>query len=120
MLYAASTLAMAVLESAARIDDSGLPLNRYVVELVVPDAKWNRRRKRGSRFARWMGRDSEQHGVIRRRICLVRSESRNHFRAAVCDRSRGIHGAHQFAKRGREADHRDHRSPIPVQLVVPQ
>ena len=34
---------MAVLETAAHIDDSGLPLNRYLVEIDVPDAVWARR-----------------------------------------------------------------------------
>ncbi len=31
---------MAVLETAAHIDDSGLPLNRYLVEIDVPDNVW--------------------------------------------------------------------------------
>jgi RES domain-containing protein len=41
VLYAAPTIAIAVLETAAHIDDAGLPLNRYLVELTVPDAVWN-------------------------------------------------------------------------------
>lgn len=40
VLYAAPTIAMAVLETAAHIDDAGLPLNRYLVEITVPDAVW--------------------------------------------------------------------------------
>lgn len=44
VVYAAPTLAMAVLETAAHIDDSGLPLNKYVVEIEVPDAVWAARR----------------------------------------------------------------------------
>lgn len=39
-LYTAPTIAMAVLETAAHIDDAGLPLNRYLVEITVPDATW--------------------------------------------------------------------------------
>jgi RES domain-containing protein len=42
-LYAAPTIAMAVLETAAHIDDGGLPLNRYLVELTVPDTVWSGR-----------------------------------------------------------------------------
>ena len=40
VIYAAPTIAIAVLETAAHVDDSGLPLNRYLVELTVPDDVW--------------------------------------------------------------------------------
>ncbi len=40
VIYAAPSLAMAVLETAAHIDDSGLPLNKYVIEIDVPDEVW--------------------------------------------------------------------------------
>lgn len=40
VLYAAPTIAIAVLETAAHVDDTGLPLNRYLVELTVPDDVW--------------------------------------------------------------------------------
>jgi RES domain-containing protein len=43
VVYCAPTIAMAVLETAAHVDDSGLPLNRYLVEIEVPDAVWARR-----------------------------------------------------------------------------
>jgi len=39
-LYAAPTIAIAVLETAAHVDDSGLPLNRYLVQIEVPDTIW--------------------------------------------------------------------------------
>ena len=39
-VYAAPTIAMAVLETAAHVDDSGLPLNRYLVRIEVPDSVW--------------------------------------------------------------------------------
>lgn len=42
-LYAAPTIAMAVLETAAHIDDAGLPLNRFLVRLDVPDQAWSAR-----------------------------------------------------------------------------
>lgn len=40
VLYSAPTIGIAVLETAAHIDDAGLPLNRYLVRIVVPDAVW--------------------------------------------------------------------------------
>jgi RES domain-containing protein len=43
VLYAAPTLAMAVLETAAHIDDAGLPQNRFVVRIDVPDKIWRTR-----------------------------------------------------------------------------
>lgn len=43
VLYAAQTIAIAVLETAAHIDDAGLPLNRYLLELDVPDDIWDMR-----------------------------------------------------------------------------
>ena len=43
VVYCSPTIAMAVLETAAHVDDSGLPLNRYLVAIEVPDATWARR-----------------------------------------------------------------------------
>ena len=43
VLYAAPTIAMAVLETAAHIDDAGLPQNRFVVRLDVPEKTWRAR-----------------------------------------------------------------------------
>jgi RES domain-containing protein len=43
VVYCAPTIAMAVLETAAHVDDAGLPLDRYLVEIRVPDAIWARR-----------------------------------------------------------------------------
>lgn len=40
VVYAAPAISMAVLETAAHLDDGGLPLNRYLVEIEVPDAVW--------------------------------------------------------------------------------
>ena len=38
--YASLTLSLAVLETAAHIDDGGLPLNRYIIKIEVPDTVW--------------------------------------------------------------------------------
>ncbi len=40
VLYMAPTIAMAVLETAAHVDDAGLPLNKYLVRVDVPDVAW--------------------------------------------------------------------------------
>ena len=40
VVYAAPAISMAVLETAAHIDDGGLPLNRYLIEIDVSDAVW--------------------------------------------------------------------------------
>lgn len=43
VVYSAPSIAMAVLETAAHVDDAGLPLNRFLVEIDVPDEVWARR-----------------------------------------------------------------------------
>ena len=43
VIYAAPSIALAVLETAAHINDGGLPLNRYVVRIEVPDMAWDQR-----------------------------------------------------------------------------
>ena len=48
VIYCAPTIAMAALETAAHIDDSGLPLNRYLVEIDVPDGIWAQREELGA------------------------------------------------------------------------
>ncbi|WP_273388502.1 RES family NAD+ phosphorylase [Thermomonas hydrothermalis] len=44
VVYASTTLALAMLETVAHIDSHGLPLNRYVVWIDVPDDVWKARR----------------------------------------------------------------------------
>ncbi len=41
VIYAAPTIAMAVLETSAHMRDPGLPLNRYLVRIEVPESVWN-------------------------------------------------------------------------------
>ena len=43
VIYCAPTIALAVLETAAHVDDTGLPLNKFIVEIDVPDNVWARR-----------------------------------------------------------------------------
>ncbi len=40
VVYTATSMALAVLETVAHLDDGGLPLNRYLVEVRVPAAAW--------------------------------------------------------------------------------
>jgi len=40
VIYCAPTIALAVLETAAHVDDTGLPLNKFIVEIDVPDDVW--------------------------------------------------------------------------------
>jgi RES domain-containing protein len=41
VVYCAPSIALAVLETAAHIDDGGLPLNRFLIEINVPTAVWD-------------------------------------------------------------------------------
>jgi RES domain-containing protein len=43
VIYASPIIAIAVLETAAHIDDAGLPLNRFLVRIDVPNAVWEKR-----------------------------------------------------------------------------
>lgn len=43
VVYCAPTIAIAVLETAAHLDDAGLPLNRFLIEIDVPDDIWAQR-----------------------------------------------------------------------------
>ena len=43
VVYCAPTIAMAVLETAAHVNDAGFPLNRYLTEIDVPDTVWTQR-----------------------------------------------------------------------------
>ena len=40
VVYAAPSLALAVLETVAHLDNGGFPLNRFVIEIDVPDSVW--------------------------------------------------------------------------------
>lgn len=43
VVYCAPSIAMAVLETAAHVDSAGLPLNRFLVEILVPGGVWAKR-----------------------------------------------------------------------------
>lgn len=43
VIYCSPTVALAALETAAHIDDAGLPMNRYLVAIEVPDELWKGR-----------------------------------------------------------------------------
>src|SRR5512133_1880083 len=46
VVYAAVSIALAVLETAAHINDRGLPMNRFVVRIDVPQDVWDARQER--------------------------------------------------------------------------
>lgn len=43
VVYTAPTRSMAVLETAAHVDNGGFPLNRFLVAIEVPEDVWDRR-----------------------------------------------------------------------------
>jgi RES domain-containing protein len=43
VVYCATTIALACLETVVHMDDSALPLNRYLVQIQIPLAVWKRR-----------------------------------------------------------------------------
>ena len=43
VLYAATSVALATLETAAHVNPAGLPLNKFLVRIVVPPKAWTRR-----------------------------------------------------------------------------
>ena len=43
VVYAAPTVALAMLETAAHVNTLGLPINRFLVAIDVPDAVWAQR-----------------------------------------------------------------------------
>ncbi len=46
VVYCAPTIAVAVLETSAHVDSAGLPMNRFIIEISVPDSVWDQRRER--------------------------------------------------------------------------
>jgi RES domain-containing protein len=62
-LYVAPTIALAMLETSAHVRVPHLPLNRYLVEIDVPDEVWARRRETSERDLP-VGWDAIPHGVI--------------------------------------------------------
>jgi RES domain-containing protein len=43
VLYTATSVALATLETAAHVNPTGLPLNKFLVQVVVPRRAWRRR-----------------------------------------------------------------------------
>ncbi len=44
MVYGATTIALAALETIVHLAQEGLPLNRYLVRIDIPEAQWAARR----------------------------------------------------------------------------
>ena len=62
MLYTATSRALACLETVVHLGDVGLPLNRYLVEITVPDADWAAREVFDP--AAHVGWDAEPAGMV--------------------------------------------------------
>jgi RES domain-containing protein len=62
MLYAATSRALACLETVVHLGDAGLPLNRYLVEITVPDVDWVAREVFDA--AAHVGWDAEPAGMV--------------------------------------------------------
>jgi RES domain-containing protein len=43
VLYTATSVALATLETAAHVNPAGLPLNKFLIRIVVPQKAWTRR-----------------------------------------------------------------------------
>ena len=43
VLYTATSVALATLETAAHVNPTGLPLNKFLIQIVVPRKAWTRR-----------------------------------------------------------------------------
>jgi RES domain-containing protein len=43
VVYAAEAISLCVLETVAHLDDAGLPLHRFLIEITVPDSVWAQR-----------------------------------------------------------------------------
>lgn len=58
MVYTSSSHALACLETVVHLNSGGLPLNRYLVEITVPDIVW-RRARHGTAASLPVGWDAE-------------------------------------------------------------
>lgn len=63
MLYASASRALACLETVVHLNSGGLPLNRYLVEIEVPDTLWSAART-ASAAAPEVGWDAEPAGRV--------------------------------------------------------
>lgn len=76
VVYCATSISLAVLETAAHIDDGGFPQNRFLVEIDVPGGVWSRREEvqASALPAAWSaipaGRASVRFGVLARALLL--------------------------------------------------
>ncbi len=68
LLYSSETRALACLETVVHLNSGGLPLNRYLVSLEIPDSAWSAAEQVDpARLVGWdadpAGRKSIQHGT---------------------------------------------------------
>lgn len=61
VVYASTTRALACLETIVHLNAGGLPLNRYLVALAIPDEVWDRAHGPGVADIGW---DAEPSGLV--------------------------------------------------------
>lgn len=63
MLYCASSIALATLETVVHLSAGGLPLNRYLVQIDIPDSVWGKRQQLSAQSAA-VGWDALPAGMV--------------------------------------------------------
>jgi len=63
MVYASATRALACLETVVHLNAGGLPFNRYLVEITIPDEVWGRAQVETAGSLR-VGWDAEPAGQV--------------------------------------------------------
>ena len=61
-IYAASSRALAALETIVHLSSDGLPLNRYLVQMTIPEAHWDAAER--AERAELIGWDAQPHGKV--------------------------------------------------------
>ncbi|HJV73925.1 MAG TPA: RES family NAD+ phosphorylase [Noviherbaspirillum sp.] len=64
MLYSAGNIALACLETFVHLNSGGLPLNRYLVELVIPDELWEKAVRLDLTGRKYIGWDAMPYGKV--------------------------------------------------------
>ena len=92
VIYCAPTRAVAVLETAAHIEDSAFPHNRYLVGIEVPDDVWSQREEVpvNRDTAGNLGRHSGRSGEHTIRFDLVIVSAITHPVGTLGHRARGM------------------------------
>ncbi|HZW12527.1 MAG TPA: RES family NAD+ phosphorylase [Noviherbaspirillum sp.] len=64
MLYCAENVALACLETFVHLNSGGLPLNRYLVQIAIPDTLWQAATRPDILSRNHVGWDAMPHGKV--------------------------------------------------------